>query len=76
MFIATPEALYLQSQNSNKVLFKCETADGIINAKASKDNSCLVAVADSHVVILYDTVRGRDRKYKLKNSDVRTCVIN
>ena len=70
LFIVTPKTVYLHSRDDNKVLFKCETADGIINARAAKDNSSLLAIADSHVVILYDAAKGKDRKYTLKNSYV------
>ncbi|KAF1947320.1 hypothetical protein EJ02DRAFT_334560, partial [Clathrospora elynae] len=39
LFIATPNAIHLQSQLNNQTLFECEKADGIVNARASKDNS-------------------------------------
>lgn len=70
LFVATPQIIHLRSAASEKTLFKCETADGIVNAKASRDNSGLIAIADSHVVILYDTTRGNDRKYRLNNVHV------
>ncbi|KAI4629718.1 uncharacterized protein J4E87_002904 [Alternaria ethzedia] len=69
LFVATPNAIYLRSQLARKKLFECETANGIVNARASKDNSSLFAVADGQVVILHDATRSRDRKYKLKNGD-------
>ncbi|KAI4670251.1 uncharacterized protein J4E79_000532 [Alternaria viburni] len=69
LFVATPNAIYLRSQLARKKLFECETANGIVNARASKDNSSLFAIADSQVVILHDATRSRDRKYKLKNGD-------
>ncbi|KAI8938732.1 hypothetical protein NX059_004599 [Plenodomus lindquistii] len=70
LFVATPHTAHLRSAaTSDKTLFKCETADGIVNAKASRDNSSLIAIADSHVVILYDTAQGCDRKYQLKKGD-------
>ena len=70
LFIATPGAIYLHSQASKKLLFKCETLDGILNSRASKDNSGLLAVADSQVVLLHDSERGNGRVYKLKSGDV------
>jgi len=70
LFIATPQTIHLRRPSSEKALFECETANGIVNAKASRDNSGLIAIADSHVVLLYDTTRGSDRKYTLKNRDV------
>jgi hypothetical protein len=74
LFIATPDAIHLRSQLAERPLFKCETADGIVNARASKDNRSLFAVADGQVVILHDATQGKDKKYKLKNGDV--CHVN
>lgn len=73
LFIVTPETISLQAQLGDKTLFECETSDGIVNARASKNNSSLIAIADSHLVMLYDVARGRDKKYKLKNGDVSAC---
>jgi membrane-bound inhibitor of C-type lysozyme len=70
LFIATPNAIHLRSQLATKTLFQCETDDGLVNARASKDNSSLFAVADGQVVILHDVTCGKDKKYKLKNGDV------
>ena len=70
LFVATSNAIYLRSQLARKKLFQCETANGLVNARASKDNSSLFAVADGQVVILHDATRSKDRKYKLKNGDV------
>jgi hypothetical protein len=67
LFIATPNAVHLRSQ-LDETLF--EAANGIANARASKDNSSLFAVADYQVVILHDATRGKDRKYKLKKGDL------
>ena len=71
LFVVTHNAIYLRSQLSRKTLFECETANGIVNARASTDNSSLFAVADGQIVILLDPTRNKDRKYKLKNGDVR-----
>jgi WD40 repeat protein len=70
LFIATPNTIQRHSRLVDEVLFDCDTAEGIVNAKVSRDNSSLFAVADSHVVILCDAARG-NRKYKLKKGDVR-----
>jgi capsid protein len=67
LFIATANAVHLRSQR-DETLF--EAADGIANARASKDNSSLFAIADDQVVILHDVARAKDRKYKLKKGDV------
>jgi hypothetical protein len=70
LFIATPNAVHLRSQLTDETLFECDAADGIANARASRDNSSVLAVADGQVVILHDATRGKDRKYKLKKGDV------
>lgn len=70
LFIATPSAIHLRSQAADKIVFECEGVDGIINARASTDNSSLLAVADSQVVILHDIRRQRDKKHKPKGGDV------
>jgi len=70
LFIATPTAIHLRSRISEKVLFECETPGGIACARPSKDNSSLIAVADSHVVVLYDGLRGRKKRYRLSRADV------
>ncbi|CAO2657145.1 Nn.00g032710.m01.CDS01 [Neocucurbitaria sp. VM-36] len=69
LFVTTPNAIYHRSQLINNPLFECETANGIVNARASRDNSSLFVVADSHVVILCDAKRGKDKRYKLSSGD-------
>ncbi|KAF2751904.1 hypothetical protein M011DRAFT_498324 [Sporormia fimetaria CBS 119925] len=69
LFIATPNAIHLHSRFEEKILFECEAPDGILNAKHSKDNSGILAVADSQVVIICDPQKGHNRQYKLKNGD-------
>lgn len=75
LFIATPNATHLYCQDSKKLLFECEHSDGIVNARPAKDNSGLIAVADSYLVILYDVAQGKDKKYKLKKADVSRKTI-
>jgi hypothetical protein len=70
LLIATSNAIHIHSRATKTLLFECATPDGILNARAAKDNSPILAVADSHLVILYDAQRGRHRKYKLKSGDV------
>ncbi|KAG9187761.1 hypothetical protein G6011_05632 [Alternaria panax] len=69
LFVATPNAIHSRTQLAHETLFECETANGIVNARASKDNRSLFAVADGQVVILHDATRVKDRKYKLKSGD-------
>ena len=53
-------------------IFQCASGDGILSAKAAQNGSGLLAIADSHVVILHDFRRRRDREYRLKGADVRS----
>ncbi|RYO28122.1 hypothetical protein AA0111_g6898 [Alternaria arborescens] len=69
LFVTTPNKIYLRTQLAYETLFECETPNGIVNARASKDNSSLFAIADGQVVILHDASRTKDRKYKLKSGD-------
>lgn len=76
LFVATPQTVHLRSLAAgNRILFECETPNGVVNAKASRDNSSLIAIADSQVVILHDTKRGSDREYKLQKSDVSRARV-
>lgn len=70
LFIVTPNTIILRSKGENRTLFECKSASGIVNSRASKDNSSLFAVADSQIVVLSDAVRGRDKKYHLKSGQV------
>jgi hypothetical protein len=70
LFIVTPNAIHLYSRSKRRTLFECETSDGILNARAAKDNSALLAVADNHLVMLYDAAKGNDRQHKLKSGEV------
>jgi hypothetical protein len=70
LFIATPNAIHRRSRQVDEILFRCSSTDGIANARVSRDNSGLFAVADSHVVILCDGTRG-NRDYRLNKGDVR-----
>lgn len=75
LFIATADAIHAHSRTARKLLFECAT-DGIVNARPANDNSGLLAVADSQVVILHDAARGTDREYRLKSQEVsRTAVL-
>jgi hypothetical protein len=70
LFIVTPNTIRCRSSVINKTLFECDAADGIVNARVSRDNSSLFVVADSQVVVLCDAARD-SRKYKLNKGDVR-----
>ncbi|KAL1611956.1 hypothetical protein SLS60_000179 [Paraconiothyrium brasiliense] len=67
LFIATSSAIYAHSSSAgDRTLFEC-ASDGIVNARPAKDNSSLLAVADSQLVIFHDPARRGDKKYALKS---------
>lgn len=70
LFIVTSNKIIHHASSVKEALFECEYAGSIVNARASKDNSSVVAVADSQVVILYDAAHRKDKTYKLKNGHV------
>ncbi|KAH7119849.1 WD40-repeat-containing domain protein, partial [Dendryphion nanum] len=69
LLIITPSTILLHSQSSQHQLFTCSPESGILNARAAPDNSGLLAIADNHLVILYDTNQGKDKKYTLRSGD-------
>ncbi|KAL6703709.1 hypothetical protein ACN47E_009403 [Coniothyrium glycines] len=69
LFITTPNTIHLQSQHTTKFLFDCGASGGIMCARPSEDNDNLIAVADSHNVLLHDAAKGQNRKYILKTYD-------
>lgn len=67
LFIATPNAIYVHNcLAGERSLFGC-SSDGIVNARPAKDNSTLLAIADSQLVILHDPTRKGELKYALKS---------
>lgn len=70
LLITTPKAIHLRTLAGDKTIFECESADGIVYACAAPGNSSLLAIADSHGVILHDTTQPRERKHKLKGASV------
>ncbi|KAH4952267.1 hypothetical protein HBI38_000980 [Parastagonospora nodorum] len=68
LFIATSKTVHSRTQLADRILFECNATGGITNARASRDNSRLFAVADSHVVMLCDALRG-SKKCRLRKGD-------
>ncbi|KAF3035044.1 hypothetical protein E8E11_001029 [Didymella keratinophila] len=66
LLITTPNSIHLRTPAGDKTVFECESDDGIVNACAAPDNSSLLAIADSHGVLLHDAAQPRNRKHKLK----------
>ncbi|KAF2658534.1 WD40 repeat-like protein [Lophiostoma macrostomum CBS 122681] len=69
LFVATQSNIQFHTTYARSLLFECDSPDGILNARVAKDNSSLLAVADDHVVVLYDAEHGKDRKYTLRSGD-------
>lgn len=69
LLITTSNAIHLRSQTGGRIVFECESAEGIMNACATTDNSSLLAVADSQLVLLHDTAQTRVKKHKLRYKD-------
>lgn len=74
LLITTPNTVHLRSQTGDRVVFQCESADGIAKAYAATDNSSVLAIADSQVVVLHDTTRPREKKHKLSGGDVSSSL--
>jgi hypothetical protein len=74
LFIATSKIVHHRMQLADRTLFECNATGGINNARASRDNSSLFAVANSHVIILCDALRG-SKKSKLRKGDVRRTAM-
>lgn len=76
LFVATPSRIFTHSfTNVDRTLFECATP-GIVNARPACDNSSLLAITDSQLVILHDAARGDNRKYALKSYEVRTAYCS
>lgn len=48
---------------------------GIVAAKEAKDGSGVLAVADSHVVVLHDTKRGQEKSWGLRGDDDQVRLL-
>ncbi|KAF2148800.1 hypothetical protein K461DRAFT_232312, partial [Myriangium duriaei CBS 260.36] len=68
LLITTPGAIYAWDRTGVRKIFK-SSKNGILAAKASKDGSNVLAVADSQVVILHDCRRRREESWGLSSSD-------
>lgn len=76
LLITTPDAIHLYSQKGDRVLFDCEGADGIVNARAAPDNSSLLAIASRQIVLLHDTIHSREKQHKLEGKEVNVPPRN
>ena len=70
LFVVTPSNIQFRTQYTTSTLFESDAPHGILNARAAKDNSSVLAIADDHLVLLYDSDRSGDKRYRLKSGDV------
>ncbi|KAF3004352.1 hypothetical protein E8E13_009686 [Curvularia kusanoi] len=75
LLVTTPNTIYLFSRAGKRVLFECESAHGIVSARAAPDNSSLLAVASRQIVLLHDTKQPREEKHKLEGEDDTPRVL-
>lgn len=76
LLITTSNSIHLRTSAGDKTIFECASADGIVNACAAPDNSSLLAIADSHGVLMHDTAQPRNKKHKLKDSSVSISELS
>ena len=64
LLITTPSHILTWDSEGIHTLFK-SSKNGIVAAQEAKDGSGVLAIADKHVVILHDTMRGQERSWGL-----------
>lgn len=69
LIVTTTSGVYTWDRSGISQIFR-SGSEGIVAAKKLDDNSDMLAVADSHVVILHDIEKGNQRSYRLKGSEV------
>ncbi|KAI9846931.1 MAG: hypothetical protein M1838_001094 [Thelocarpon superellum] len=74
LVISTRSRVYSWHGHDLSELFHSGSA-GIVAAKRANDGSGILAVADSHVVILHDIRKKLERSYRLKRAEGRVNVL-
>lgn len=69
LIVTTTRGVFTWGNNGVNEIFRSGSG-GIVAARRAKNGSSLLAVADSHVVVLHDTRKGMQKSYKLRGSDV------
>ncbi len=70
LIITTPKKIFIWSRHGITPIFESGSR-GIVAARKTAAGGGLLAVADSHIVLLHDMKKWNERRYKLKGSDVR-----
>ncbi|GAM89368.1 hypothetical protein ANO11243_074050 [Dothideomycetidae sp. 11243] len=74
LLITTSGAIYAWDGNKMHKIFR-SSRRGIVVAKASKDGTNLLAIADSQVVVLHDCKRRREDSWSLGNPDGHSRLL-
>lgn len=74
LIVTTTKAVFSWSSNGITRLFS-SGSKGIVAARKASNDDGLLAVADSHVVVLHDIRKGMQKSYKLKGSDVLLQIL-
>jgi hypothetical protein len=51
-------------------------SNGILAAKESNDGNGTLAIADRHLVLLHEVIKGMEKSYKLKGAEVRGVLLH
>ena len=68
LVVTTARGVYVWVEGQCHKIFSSQS-DGIVNAKKLQADEELLAVADSHLVILYNYKQGIEQTYKLRRED-------
>lgn len=74
LIITTSKGVFIWDREGILPVFQSETG-GIVASRKTANDSELLAVADSQVVLLHDMNRGDKKTYKLRGSDVRVGLL-
>lgn len=76
LIVTTTEGVYSWDHYETVKIFSSRSK-GIVAAKRVQANKEMMAVADSHLVILHDFEEGMQRTYRLRREDqVISCLIS
>lgn len=69
LLIVTHSSVLAWNQAGLTPIFSSGPAGGILAAKKAANDTGLLAIADSQVVILHDIQRGRDKNYRFRGTE-------
>ncbi|KAL9614519.1 MAG: hypothetical protein Q9167_000969 [Letrouitia subvulpina] len=74
LLVTTPKGVYTWDSHGATEVFRSDS-QGVVAAKQAKNGSGLLAVADSHIVVLYDVKKGMNNSYRLKDSNGQVRML-